>query len=127
MTTSNAAAIAAWKKRTAREVSLPSGTTVTVELTTVRDEILAGTFTGPVLSLARQFESQTFETGRELPDEELDAFNRFRNVMVARSVVKVEGKPVELTADDAAELPQDDLDELWLYVMRMKKLPKATG
>lgn len=123
-----ASALDTWKKRTERDVELPSGTTVTIRLTTVRDEILAGTFAGPVLALARQLESgQTKVADEGLSDEDLTAWTDFRSALIARSVSKVEGEAVTLTEEDVKELPQDDQDELWMYAMRLRTLPKATG
>ena len=118
--------LAAWKAKALREVTLPSGTTVTIQLTTIRDEMLAGRFSGPVLAMARAMESQTFEAGKELSDEDLSAFSTLQASLVAASVKAIEGVEVELSAEDVKELPRDDQDALWAYAMRLRPLPKAT-
>ena len=115
----------AWKAKSRRDVVLPSGTTVTIQLTTIRDELLAGRFSGPVLVMARQMESNTFEANRELGDEELEAFSHLRWALIAATVVAVEGEPIELQPEDVMELPMEDQDDLWLYAMRLKRLPQV--
>jgi len=117
----------AWKAKSRRTIKLRSGVTVTVELTTIRDELLAGHFQGPVMVMARQMESNTYDANHDLTDDELKAFTELRAVIIAATVKAVEGEPVELTLADVQELPQDDQDELWLYAMRLKPLPKATA
>jgi hypothetical protein len=114
----------AWKAKSRRDLKLRSGVTVTVELTTIRDELLAGRFQGPVLVMARQMESNTFDSTHDLTDEELTAFSEIRCLLIAATVKAVDGEVVELTAADVDELPVEDQDELWLYAMRLKALPK---
>jgi hypothetical protein len=119
-------ALDAWKKRTAREVELPSGTHVGVELVTTRDLLLAGAFPAEVIPLVREMESGGSKDEAPLTDERLEAFNRFQRILIGRTVKTVEGEPVTLTEDDVAALPQDDKDDLYLYAMRLRPLPKAT-
>jgi hypothetical protein len=117
-------AVEQWKARSAREVELPSGTKVTIRLTTIRDEILAGSFSTPVLALARKMEAGTLNAEEDLTDDTLREFSEFIHTMVARAVVAVDGEPIELAAEDIAGLPGDDVDEIWAYVQRQKRLPK---
>lgn len=120
--------IAKWKARSAREVELPSGTKVTVRLTTVSDEIKAGAFSGPVLEFATKLKTEGLSEVAEKADAGVDeVWEDFRLAMIATCVTEVEGEPVDLTVDDVKELPKDDFDELFLYVWRVKALPKAGG
>lgn len=114
-----------WKSLGRADVKLPSGITVTLELTTLRDEILAGSFTAPVVGLARQLESGVAELNKELTDEELKNVSSLKNTLISRTIVAVEHEPVRLTEEDVSDLPVEDLDDLWLYAMRLKPLIKG--
>jgi hypothetical protein len=120
-------ALDAWKKRSERDVKLPSGTMVTIRQTTVADQIVAGSFSAAVIPLARKYESNTVESDKDLSDDELRTYKEFRNTLIALSIKAVAGEPVELKSEDVAELPQDDIDELWGYALRLRPLPEATA
>ena len=124
----NAEVIAKWKAKSARDVELPSGTTVTVRLTTVADEIKAGAFAGPVLEFAEKLKTEGLADLAKDADEATDqTWEDFRCTLIATCVTKVEGEDVDLTVDDVKELPKDDFEELFLYVWRVKNLPKVKG
>ena len=116
-------ALARWKARSRGEVTLPSGTTVTIELVAVSAEILAGTFPAPVIGLARAMESGTADLDHELTDEEIETAIRYRRIIVARMVRAIEGEEVTLTETDVADLPVADAEMLWAYHLRLVQLP----
>ncbi len=117
--------IANWKRRSVREVELPSGAKVGLRLTSIRDEIIAGSFSGLVLDIAKKVESQAMDTDKVYSEDELRDFSEFRNTLIARCVASIEGEAVELDVEDVASIPSDDQDDIWLYVSRVKRLPKA--
>lgn len=125
---SNEDVIAKWKARSAREVELPSGTNVTIRLTTVADEIKAGAFAGPVLEFAHKLKSEGLAevATKADKDSEIDEqWEDFRASLVAACVTQIEGQDVTLSFDDAKGIPKDDFEELFLYIWRVKSLPKA--
>lgn len=115
-------ALEAWKARSRAEVTLPSGAKVTVHLTTPSDLILAGKFEGPVVALARKIEAGTLDETAEASDEDIAAARTFRRTIVASMIDAIEGEAVSLTAADLDGLPEPDVDDLWLYHLRLKPL-----
>lgn len=118
-------ALDAWVSRVNREEEMPSGATVTYFLPSVRDMILAGDFPAPILAVARQFESGKLDLNKTMSDEELEHWAEFRNRVIAKMVVKVEGEDVELTHEDVGKLPPDDAEALFARALRLVNAPKA--
>lgn len=101
---------------------LPSGTKVTLHLTTPSDLILAGKFEGPVIALARKIEAGTLDETVEATDEDIVTAKRFRRTVVASMIDAIEGEAVALGPDDLDGLPEADVDDIWLYHLRLKML-----
>lgn len=97
---------------------------VTIHLTTPSDLILAGKFEGPVVALARKVEAGNVDDITEATDEEIAAARTFRRTIVASMVDAIDGEPATLTADDLDGLPEEDVEDLWLYHLRLRPLPR---
>ena len=92
------------------EEELPSGLKVTIRLPRIRDCILAGGVPLPVLDHLVKAASNGGVP--EVSNETAAQVARFQDEIVRRSIVAIEGEPVQLTADDVAELSQDDYDRV---------------
>src|SRR5262245_34424197 len=93
------------------DVILPSGLGVTIRLPRLRECILAGNVPMPVLKHLQ--EVATTQNGEgELSPEETAHIARFQDEVVLRSLVAIEGEPVEMTPEAVAEFEQEDYDEL---------------
>ncbi len=115
-------ALEKWQARSVREVELPSGTKIKLRLTNVQDEILAGSFSAPILALAKKVAVGNLDE-EDVDEETLRNTQEFMRTMISKSVVELDGEPISLSLDDVKDLPADDVDEIWAYIRRLKALP----
>ena len=111
----------AWKAKALQDMTLPSGTSVTIRLPNLRDCIVAGEV--PLAVLSRLDAAQA--KPEELSPDDLRQQQSLERELVRSMVVAVEGEAVSLTAEDVAALPQDDYTALVSAALRLEKTPKA--
>lgn len=111
------------RSRNRFEETLPSGLRVTLRLPRLRDCILAGQIPIPVL--AQVMESATSSNGDtpEVSAETATQMARFQDEVVRRSVVAIEGEPVDLPLETVVEFSQADYDFIVAFATR--ESPKA--
>lgn len=110
------------------DITLKSGLNVTIRLLRVQDFIAAGDVPMPVLE---EISKKAQGNGEVTPGEALDGLTledlrhsiQFNDVIVRLSIIKMEGEPVDLTAEDVKLLDAEDCSEVVAYAMRTKELP----
>ena len=100
------------RSRNRFEETLPSGLNVTLRRPRMRDCILAGGVPLPVLAhLSKQVQSNG--DAPTVSNEDAAHMARFQDEIVRRSLVAIDGEPVEVTAEDLfSELAQEDYDRI---------------
>ena len=98
------------RSRNRFDEELPSGLKVTIRLVRIRDCILAGGVPLPVLDHLVKVASNG--GAPEVSNEDAIHMARFQDEIVRRSVVAIEGEPVELSVEDVAEFAQEDYDRI---------------
>jgi hypothetical protein len=106
------------------DVTLPSGTNVTIRLPRLRDCVVAGDVPMSVLTKLQDKASKNGKAPDMSPEEMRYVF-RFNDEIVRAAVVAVEGDPVDLSLEDVKLFDDDDCNELVAYGLREKALPKA--
>jgi hypothetical protein len=102
--------------------TLPSGLNVLLRQPRVRDCILAGGVPLPVLNHVIQAAASNGDAP-EISREEAQHMARFQDELVRRSVVEIEGEPVELSLEDVAEFSQEDYEKIVAFASRTEPLP----
>lgn len=99
-----------------RDVTLPSGTQVTIRLPRILDCILAGDVpVGVISELAEEDKEQATL-------EQMRANKAFNDRLACKAVVAIDGEPCELEPDDLADVfPEEaDITEIVAYASRSK-------
>lgn len=104
--------------------TLPSGMEVTLRLPRIRDCIIAGGVPLPVLDHVVKA-ATTNGDSPQVSVEDAAHMARFQDELVRRSIVEIEGEPVEMTADAVGELSQEDYDHVVMFATRQVAVPKA--
>jgi hypothetical protein len=110
------------RSRNRFQETLPSGLQVTLRLPRLRDCILAGRVPLPVLEHLTKVASNGDTP--EISPEDAAHMARFQDEIVRRSVVAIQGQPVELSLQDASEFSQEDYDRIVEIATRQVPLPK---
>ena len=108
------------------EVTLPSGLAVTLRRPRLRDCILAGGVPLPVLDHLVKAAASNGDAPA-VSNEDAAHMARFQDEMVRRSVVAIDGQPVELTAEDVGEFSQEDYDRVVEIATRADVSPLAAS
>lgn len=113
------------RSRNRVDETLPSGLAVTLRFPRIRDCIIAGGVPLPVVNKLVEQAGKAEENGQTASLENAAHMARFQDEIVRRSVVAIEGKPVELTTDDVSEFSQADYDRILKIASREVEVPKA--
>lgn len=90
--------------------TLPSGLNVTLRLPRIRDCILAGGVPLPVLN--HLVKAASNGGAPEISNENAAHMARFQDEIVRRSIVAIEGEPIEMTVDALSDITQEDYDRV---------------
>ena len=112
------------RSRNRFEEELPSGLNVTLRLPRIRDCIVAGHVPLPIITALVERASQNGDAPAASP-EEAEHMARFQDEIVLRSVVAIEGQPVQLTHADLLDLRTEDYDRIVELALREQASPKA--
>jgi hypothetical protein len=104
--------------------TLPSGLNVTLRLPRIRDCIVAGAIPLPVLSHVAQATQQNGDTP-DVSNEDAAHMARYQDEIVRRSVVEIEGEPIEMTLELVGELLDDDYKHIVRFATREAPIPKG--
>lgn len=107
------------------EEKLPSGLVVTIRLPRIRDCIIAGRVPLPILT--HLVEAAAAGETPEVSNEDNAAMARFQDEIVRRSVVAINGEPIEMTLEDVADFKQEDYDRIVEYAMRETNPTEASS
>jgi hypothetical protein len=105
------------------DVTLPSGMNVTIRLPRMRDCVIAGRIPMPILEHVRKLAAGDGDVTPLSPEMQLEdsaATARFHDEVVLRTLVAIEGEPIEMTPEAVSELEQADYDDLVAYGTRDK-------
>lgn len=133
-------AVQAWAKRADREVLLPSGQWAKVRLRSAVELLRNGEFPDVLRRRAMEYETGGIDSRALSPEEKMSAYD-FMRAFVARSVValgtegpasasgerEIRWEAVRITAEDLAELPEDDAAELQAIVSLRKSTITVTA
>jgi hypothetical protein len=110
------------------DVTLPSGMNVTIRLPHLRDCVVAGRIPMPILEHVRELAAGNGDVtplSLEMQMEDRAATVRFHDEVVLRTLVAIDGEPVEMTLEAVSELGQEDYDALVAYGTRETPLPAS--
>ena len=113
-------ALDTWKALNRHDVTLPSGTAVTISLPDITECIAAGGIPIDIIARIEEADDDYAPT-----TEDLQVLVEYHRALVAGSVVAVEGEEVTLSPSDVAALPREDIDAILGYARRIAPLPKA--
>ena len=113
------------RSRNRFEEQLPSGLNVTLRLPRLRDCIIAGAVPLPVLEHLMEAATQNGDATTQVSNEEAAHMARFQDEIVRRSVVAIEGQPIEMTTEAVAEFSQEDYDRIVAVATRQEASPLA--
>jgi len=112
------------RERNRADITLESGTVVTLQLPNLRDCFAAG---GIPLTLLEKVNKQSQEASSNgktaLDPEETERYIEFQRLLVAKAVVAIDGESCELTPEDVSAFDDAEFYELLGYAMREKALP----
>jgi len=116
------------RSRNRFEETLPSGLNVTIRRPRIRDCIIAGQVPLPIIQYIREVAQSNGgpqpELSPEMQMQDAAATARYHDEIVRRSVIAIEGEPVELTLEDVAEIqPQADYDRIVELATRQEPAP----
>jgi len=125
------AALERLRDRNTAQVKLEDGDLlVTLRLPALRECILAGGIPLPMLEKVSKLAENAPRLDSEvltpnLEPDEVKAFDRFQRVLVAKSVVAIEGEELEeeMSAEDTSVFSDAQFYEIVAYAMREKPLP----
>jgi hypothetical protein len=103
------------------DVTLPSGMNVTIRLPRIRDCVIASRIPMPILEHVKELTANNGDVTPLTPEmqaEDAAAAARFNDEIVRRTLVAIEGEPVEMTLEAVTELEQEDYDALVAYGTR---------
>ena len=104
---------------------LPSGLTVTIRLPRIRDCIIAGQVPLPILSHLVEVATSQNGSTPDVTAEEAAHMARFQDEIVRRSIIAIEGEPIEMTLEDLPDIAQEDYDHIVSLAMRERTSPKV--
>lgn len=113
------------RSRNRFEETLPSGLKVLLRLPRIRDCIIAGGVPLPVIQKVIEASGKAEENGKASSLEDAAYMARYQDEIVRRSVVEIEGTPVELSLEDVGEFTQDDYTRIVQIATREVELPKV--
>jgi len=123
------AALERLRERNRADVKLEDGLLVTIEPPPVRDHLIAGGMSYPLLQKLASLEGSDKSILEELTPEEFTRFQTYQKTLVAFSIVAIEGDETDLpmSPEDTSVFTQPQFDELWAYASREKPLPGKDG
>lgn len=110
------------------DVTLPSGLNVTIRLPRLREAVYSGGVPVPIMQhVGEKLSASNGETASDLTPEEVATIAAFQDQIVLRTLVAIEGEPVEMTLEAVAELDQEDYDALANYGTRTTPVPTTAS
>lgn len=106
----------AWKKAKTHEVTLNSGTEVSIQIPNLVELLQAGDVPNHLVPYATRT-SEAIERGREIKPEQIKAAAEFARFLVTKTVVEP-----EVTPEDVPDLPAEDVDMLIEFATRQRDL-----
>lgn len=106
----------AWKKARTHEVTLNSGTEVTIQIPNLVELLQAGDVPNHLVPYATRT-SEAIERGKEIKPDQIKAAAEFARFLVTKTVVEPVVEP-----EDVPDLPAEDVDMLIEFATRQRDL-----